>query len=188
MGKQDEYKDDIMERFNNGELMHADSIHYNDSLRVETLKLHRPVYGGGGIYPDRFVPLDTTDNTKYYRNVMAKGLINRYVISYVDSHRKEIKNKYPTDSDFVNKFTVSDSMLNDLYDLATKEGIEFDEEQATKSVPLFSMIIKALIGRDIYENGTYFKVYNTYDPIFKEAYKLINSSDYNQLLSPPQEK
>ena len=188
MGKQDEYKDDIMERFNNGELMHADSIHYNDSLRVETLKLHRPVYGGGGIYPDRFVPLDTTDNTKYYRNVMAKGLINRYVISYVDSHRKEIKNKYPTDTDFVNKFTVSDSMLNDLYDLATKEGIEFDEEQATKSVPLFSMIIKALIGRDIYENGTYFKVYNTYDPIFKEAYKLINSSDYNQLLSPPQEK
>ena len=184
-GDQKAYQEDILERYNNGELMHADSIKYIDSLKVETLKLKRPIYGGGGISPDRFVPLDTTEFTKYYRNVVAKGLINRFAIAYVDEHRKEIKNLYKTDTEFVNGFNVSGQMLSKLDEMAKKEGIEYDAEQAKTSAPLFAMIIKALIGRDIYDNATYFKVYNLHDPIFKEALKLINSTEYDKLLSSP---
>lgn len=176
------YRSDIIERFNSGELMHADSIHFVDSLRVETLRLHRPIYGGGGIYPDKFVALDTTEFTTYYRDVTAKGLINSYAISYVDQHRKEIEKEYQNDSNFTRNFSVTPQMLQELYDMASKEGIEFNAEEAEKSTPLFSMIIKGLIGRDVFDNSTYYKVYNTHDPIFQEAYRLINSPEYDQLL------
>lgn len=182
-GDQKAYAEDMLDRFNRGELMHEDSIKFIDSLKVATLRLNRPIYGGGGITPDRFVPLDTTEFTKYYRNVMAKGLINRFVIGYVDENRKSIKNTYKTDEDFVKGFNVTPEMLAQLNELAKKEGVDYDDEQAQQSAPLFAMIIKALIGRDIYDNATYFKVYNTHDPIFNEAYRLIKSHDYDRLLS-----
>lgn len=184
-GDQRAYAMDIVDRFNHGELMHADSIKYIDSLKVETLRLNRPIYGGGGISPDRFVPLDTADFTKYYRDVTAKGVINQYAISYVDANRKELKRRFKTDDDFVKGFDVDSSMLHDLYARAAKEGVALNEEQAKQSEPLFKMILKGLIGRDIYDQPTYFKVYNEYDPIFREAYRLINSPEYDAILRKP---
>lgn len=184
-GNQREYQEDILDRYNSGELMHADSVKYVDSLKVETLRLKRPIYGGGGIYPDKFVGIDTTEFTKYYRNLTAKGVINRYVVDYVDSHRKEIKSRYKNNDQFVKNFTVTPDMLSALYALGEKEGVDQNPEEAAKSEPLFAMIIKGLIGRDIFDNETYFKVYNLHDPIFGEAYRLINSPDYDKLLSSP---
>lgn len=186
-GDKNAYAKDILDRYNNGELMHADSIKYIDSLKVKTLHLERPIYGGGGISPDLFVPLDTTDFTKYYRDVQAKGVINQFVIKYVDTNRKQLKNQYKTDSDFVKHFTVSDDMLSDLYSMAEKEGVASNPEEAEKSRKLFSTVIKGLIGRDVFDTATYFKVFNSYDPIFGEAYKLIKSPDYSKLLSAPRE-
>lgn len=182
-GDEEAYSKDIEQRFNQGELMHQDSIHHVDSLRRETLLNHRTVYGGGGITPDLFVPLDTTEYTKYYRNVMAKGLINRYVISYVDGHRKELLKKYRTDSDYISNFEVTPAMLDELKSLADSEKVEYNEEEFQRSTPLFSMVIKGLIGRDVYDNATYFKVFNTHDPIFKEALRVISSPEYDDILS-----
>lgn len=181
-GNKKDYSKDILDRYNHGELMHEDSIHYNDSLRVNTLRLNRPIYGGGGISPDHFVPLDTTEFTKYYLDVMSKGLFNRLAIIYVDDNRKEIKRQFKTDDDFVAGFTVTDELINQLRDIAKEEGIEINEEQENISRPLIDMILKGLIGRDIYENETYFKVYNQHDPIFKEALRLINSDEYDKIL------
>lgn len=186
-GDQKGYAMDILERFNHGELMHADSIKYVDSLKVNTLRLHRPIYGGGGISPDRFVPLDTTDFTKYYRDVNAKGTINQFAINYVDDHRKELRKKYKTDDDFLKGFNIDDSMLADLFAMAEKDGVKLNEKEAKQSEPLFKMVLKGLIGRDVYDQPTYFKVYNQYDPIFKEAYRLINSDEYDKLLEMRQE-
>lgn len=183
-GKQKDYNKDIADRLDNGELMHADSIKYVDSLKTQTLVSHRDIYGGGGIYPDMFVPLDTTAFTKYYRNVVAKGALNRFVVNYVDAHRKEIKKKFRNDDDFIKGFSVTPGMLDELYELAAADGVERNDEQAVQSEPLFSMIIKALIGRDVYDSATYFKVYNLQDPIFKEAYRLIKSEEYDSLLRP----
>ncbi|MDE5807045.1 MAG: peptidase S41, partial [Muribaculaceae bacterium] len=173
--------------YNHGELMHQDSIKYIDSLKVNTLRLGRPIYGGGGISPDLFVPLDTTEFTKYYRDVQAKGCINQFAIKYVDENRKELKAKYKNDEEFVKGFKVSDEMLSDLYAMAEKEGVAPNEEEAQRSRPLFAMVIKGLIGRDIFETATYFKIFNEYDPIFREAYRLIKSDEYSKLLSAPKE-
>ena len=181
-GEGKEYRLDLLERFNNGELMHADSIKYIDSLKVKTLKLGRNIYGGGGISPDKFVPLDTTEFTKYYRDVVAKGAMNQFVIKYVDENRKNIKKMYKTDTDFVKNFQVTPDMLAELYEIARKEGVELNEEQAKTSAPLFEMNLKGLIGRDIYDPSTYYKVYNLHDPIFKEALRIINSDEYDQIL------
>lgn len=183
-GNQKAYREDIVDRFNSGELMHEDSIKYVDSLRFETLKNHRTIYAGGGISPDKFVALDTTEYTKYYRNVVAKGLINKFAISYVDRNRNELKKKYKNDEIFTRDFVITPEMLQELYDMASKEDIEFNEEEAATSAPLFSMVLKGLIGRDVYDSSTYYRVYNTHDPIFREAYRLINSDDYDKLLSP----
>lgn len=177
------YAMDLLDRYNHGELMHEDSIRQIDSLRVATLRNHRPIYGGGGITPDVFVPLDTTDFTKYYRDVMAKGAINQYVIKYVDENRKELKRRFKNDADFLKGFEVTGDMLASLYALAEKEGVKPDEELARRSAPLFRTIVKALIGRDVYDNATYFKVYNSYDPIYREALRLINSDEYDKRLA-----
>ncbi|MDE6558463.1 MAG: S41 family peptidase [Muribaculaceae bacterium] len=181
-GDDESYRRDIENRYNNGELMHADSIHLADSTVYRTLRLNRPVYGGGGIMPDRFVPLDTTEYTKYYRNVMAKGIFNKYVISYVDENRARLKKLYKTDDDFVDHFEVSDEMLGALRRKAEKENVDFNEEEYQRSLPLIKVALKSLIGRDLYDQATYFKVFNTHSPIFNEAYRLINSQDYTTLL------
>lgn len=181
-GDSEGYRKDIENRFNQGELMHADSIHFVDSLRRHTLRYGREVYGGGGITPDRFVALDTTEYTKYYRNVMAKGILNKYAISYVDANRKEIKRRYANDDAFVAGFEVTDEMLDRVNEMAEKDKVEFNAAEFERSKPLFKMVIKGLIGRDVYDNATYFKVYNTHDPIFAEALKLINSQDYTTIL------
>lgn len=183
-GDEEAYRKDIEDRFNHGELMHADSIKLADSTEYKTLGLNRTVYAGGGIMPDSFVPLDTTAYTKYYRNVVAKGLTNKFVIGYVDQNRKNLKKKYKDDDVYIREFEVTDDMLGQLRNLADDEGIEFNEEEYLRSVPLFKMSIKGLIGRDLYDQATYFKVYNQFDPIFREAYRMIKSDDYDKILSP----
>lgn len=184
-GNAEAYAHDIIDRFNHGELMHADSIKYIDSLKVNTMLLNRPIYGGGGISPDRFVGLDTTENTKYYRQVMAKGHINKLAIKTVDRKRKEILAQYPDDSSFLKNYQVSDSLLQELYDMATADKIEFDAEQEKLSRSLFSMVLKGLIGRDIYETATYFKVYNERDPMMRKALEIIKTKEYDEILSSP---
>lgn len=185
-GDQKGYDNDIRARFDHGELMHADSIKYNDSLKYQTKKLGRVIYGGGGISPDSFVPLDTTANTKYFRNVMAKGLFNRFAIRYVDRNRKSILRQYKTDDDFVKRFEITDEMLAELRDMADKEKIEFNQEEFDRAIPLIKMNLKGLIARDIYDNESLYKVFNLYDPIFLEALRMINSQDYTTILSPKQ--
>ena len=181
-GESEQYRHDIVDRYNNGELMHADSIKYIDSLKVETLRLGRTIYGGGGISPDVFVPLDTTAFTKYYRDLMAKGVFNQFIIKHLDANRKSILKKYKNDTAFVDGFTVTPAMLKEMFDMATAEGVEYNEEQAKTSEPLFKMIIKALIGRDLYNEETYYKVYNRFDPIYQRALEIINSDEYDKIL------
>lgn len=177
------YRHDFADRLSSGELMHADSIKHVDSLMVKTLRLKRPIYGGGGISPDRFVPLDTTNYTLYYRDMVAKGIVPQYAISYIDANRKRLKQDYKTEADFLEHFEVTDQMLSDFEAMGNAEGVAPNEEQALTSKPLFKMIIKGLIGRDLYDQAAYQKVFNAHDDIYKEALRLINSPEYNQILS-----
>ena len=125
-GKTD-YDRDLIERFNHGELMNADSIHFPDSLKVQTKKLKRTVYGGGGIMPDYFVPIDTTLYTDYHRNLVAKGAIIKCTMQYIENHRQELKEKYKSFADFDKGFVVDDELLATLRKLVEENGTPFNE-------------------------------------------------------------
>ncbi len=181
-GDEETYRRDIVNRFEGGELMHADSVHVDSTKLTHTLVNERAVYGGGGILPDRFVPLDTMPNTAYLRNISAKMLINQAAVEYVDNHRKEIKKQFKTDDKFVQGFNVPESLLDRVRALADADGIEFNAEEWERSKERLAVLLKALIGRNIYESQTYDKVYNLCNPIFLEALEIINSPLYDQLL------
>ena len=177
------YGNDIMDRYKHGEFSSADSIRLDESLKYTTLK-GRPVYGGGGIMPDVFVPIDTTGVNKYYREVRAKNVINQYVVKYVENHRKELQRQYPQENEFIDRFDVSDSMMTDFSSLAQSLGVEPDSAQITECAPFLKLVIKGLIGRDLFTPSTYSRIVNPINPIYKEALRIINSpQEYNSLLS-----
>lgn len=189
-GDREGYEKDIYNRFLDGELANADSIHLPDSLKYSTLKSERIIYGGGGIMPDVFVPLDTTEFSDYYRDLVARGTINQYVIDYVDKHRKELSARYATVADYDRSFVVDSTMLHDLKLSGMRDSIEFDSVQYVRSKALIADVVKALIARDVYADvSAYNMVINHRDPIFKEALRVINDdARYRELLSGSRRK
>lgn len=134
--------------------------------------------------PDKFVPIDTTMYSAYYRDLIAKGVINTFCVNYVDAHRGEIKQRYATDNDYVRDFTITPELMQGVIDLGKKEGVEYNEEEYNRSRPILEAIVKGLIGRDIYEQATYSKVVSPFDPIFSEAIAIINDpQEYNSYLT-----
>ncbi len=118
-----DYFRDISNRYKNGELFSPDSIHFPDSLKYTTLKRGRTIYGGGGIMPDIFVPMDTTNYAAFYNEIVRKGVVSSFVMNYLSSHRESLKQKFPTFDDFQDGFSISDEMYNDLVAYAAKEGV-----------------------------------------------------------------
>ena len=88
------YKNDISQRFLNGELMHKDSVKLPDSLKFKTLVKEREVYSGGGIMPDYFVALDTSGTSDYFNKLIRKGIFNQFALSWVNDNRKTLEKKY----------------------------------------------------------------------------------------------
>lgn len=180
-GDEEDYNSEIIHRYNSGELSSSDSIHLNDSLRYYTLKLHRPVYGGGGINPDIFVPIDTSYYSTYYRDILAKGILHRYTNNYIDSHRSQLKKQYRTEEEFIDGFNVTPQMIQSLVSLAQSQDIPLDSAGLTTSTPAFKIYLKALIGRDIFEQSTYYRIANSINPIYQQALQAIRRSPKPQL-------
>lgn len=172
-GDDDDYRMDMINRFKSGELSSADSIALPDSLRYSTLRLGRPVYGGGGIMPDEFVPLDTTFFTNYYRDLVAKGVISNYTLRYVDENRQALKKTYKTEQAFLDRFAVTPEIMQGLIDTGVKEGVEFNQEQYDISRTYLEAIVKGLVGRDLFDQSTYYKVVNPLNNIFSSAVDII---------------
>ncbi len=172
-GKGDEYAMDLSERFESGELWSADSIHFDESQKFRTLKKGRTVYGGGGIMPDVFVPLDTTYNSKYYRDLVARNILNPYVLNYIDSNRQRLQKAYPTQDAFFEGFSVSPEMVEELVAKGEAEGVERNEEQLQRSRPIIEAVIKGLLARDLYEDGIYVRATNPLNPVFVEALRVL---------------
>lgn len=183
-GDDDNYRHDMDNRLASGEFMSADSIHLNDSLRYYTLRNHRPVYGGGGIMPDRFVAIDTTFYTTYYRDLVAKGIVNRFCFDYVDDNRAALKKKYKNADKFIEEFAVTEDMMQNLIEFGEKEGVEYKADQYAVSREYLTTVVKALIGRDLYDQATYFRVANSLNPIYRAALDVMNTDGvYDRLLS-----
>ena len=180
--KQEKYNLELLERFNHGEMIHADSIRFADSLKVQTKRLARTVYGGGGIMPDFFVPIDTAQYTDYHRNLVAKGVIIKATTGYIEKHRKELQNKYKKFESFNDKFEIDDNFLAEVRALGEKEKIKFDEEQYARSLPLIKTQLKALIARDLWDMNEYFQVMNTTNSSVQQALKVLNEGAYEQVI------
>lgn len=183
-GDEESYRKDMLHRYEAGEFSSADSIHLPDSLRFETLHNHRPVYGGGGIMPDLFVPIDTTAFTPYYRNLVAKGVLNRFCITYVDRNRSQLNREYPDVDAFIAKFNVDSAMMNDIVQLGVADSVKLDSAQLERSRPMIETIVKGIIARDLFDTSAYFCVVNPQlSPVYREALGLINDERrYNRLL------
>ena len=174
----EKYNEDLIDRYNKGEMTNADSIHFPDSLRYKTKKLERVVYGGGGIMPDYFVPVDTTIYTKYHRQLRDKGIIIKANLKFIEKYRKEWQDKYKKFDDFNKKFEITQPMLDDLLAMAADAKIEFNKEEYEKSLPLLKLQLKALIARDLWNMNEYFHVINDSNESVKKALELLDSKDF----------
>lgn len=172
-GEEEDYDNDLAKRLEHGELMHADSIHLPDSLMFKTKRLGRTVYGGGGIMPDYFVPIDTTLYSDYHRDLVAKGVVIKTTLNYIEKNRKALTKNYRKFDDFNRKFEVSNELLDELRKEGEKSGVAFNETEYNTSLPRIKTQLKALIARDIWEMSEYYQVMNQTDNVVQQALKII---------------
>ncbi len=168
----DKYYEDYVTRFKHGEMENSDSIKFPDSLKFRTSK-GRIVYGGGGIMPDVFLPLDTTPYTDYFLNLRRKNVANLFVGDYVDKNRKDLMKKYPDINSFDKKFIIDDAFMKDFLTLAEQQGVKMDEKQYQISEKLIKSQIKALIGQKLWDVTAYFRIINQFDNEVQKAIGVI---------------
>jgi carboxyl-terminal processing protease len=169
----DEYSNDILNRLNDGELSSVDSIDFPKSLRYHTLTTGRVVYGGGGIMPDYFVPIDTTYQSNYYRKLMNRGILNLFVLNYVDNNRQQLHAKYPEFKTFNEKFEPSDDILNQLTSYAGSQGLTLNTADFSRSRDHIRHVIKAYIARDLWNTNEFYQVYNTLNESCLKALEIL---------------
>lgn len=168
------YNNDYYDRYMSGELFSQDSVHFDENLAYKT-ESGRTVYGGGGIMPDYFVALDTTDNSAYINRLVANNTIREYTLDYRDDHQ-DLK-KLSVD-EFINDFEVTESMLQEIVALGEKNGTRFNRKQYEKSKELLRNLVKARIAREIYDNDdAFYKVYNHSNEIYKEAISIFRNPE-----------
>lgn len=178
------YAGDLMERYNRGELVSADSIHFPDSLMMTTKRLGRTVYGGGGIMPDYFVPLDTNRYTKYHREIVRRGTMLQTTLRYLDDNRERLQKEYPTMQKFRDEFVVDEELLGRLRTMAVRDSVKLEggEEEYRRSIPALSLQLKALLARDLWDMSEYMEIINTRDDNFAKAYELVRQSKMDAVL------
>ncbi|MGM0581242.1 MAG: S41 family peptidase [Bacteroidota bacterium] len=170
----DDYQMEMNERYEHGEYFVADSIQFDDSLKYTT-KNGRIVYGGGGIMPDYFVPLDTAATSNYLNKLFLSNTLRQYTFSYYEKNQKMLENMGM--EGFINNFQVTDKMLNELTNLAKTNDVEFNEEGFNKSKDLIKLYSKAYIARNIWNNEGFYPIFNQQNEVFLEALKLFDRAE-----------
>lgn len=170
----DEYRKDFVNRLENGELFSKDSIVLDKAQKYFTKVSKRTVYGGGGIMPDIFIALDTSKYYAYYNNLGRKNVIYTGVLDIIDGKRAEFNQKYPDVKVFIDKFEVTDEMVNNIIAEGEKEGVKGDKNSVDFAKPLMKKQMKALIARDLFSQSEYFRVMGIDDETINKAVEVIN--------------
>ena len=171
-----DYAKDVINRYNKGELTNADSIHFPDSLRYQTLRKGRTVYGGGGIMPDCFVPLDTTRYAKCYRELSAKSIIINTNLKYMDMNRNKLAKDYPTFQKFKDEYQLPQEVIDDIFAEGEKQDIRpKDDEERQKATENIRLIVKGLVARDLWDMSEYFSIIYENDEVVKKAVELLQA-------------
>ena len=178
-----DYEMDLEKRLKHGELTNPDSIHFDSSQKFYTLRNHRVVYGGGGIMPDYFVPLDTTKYTKYHRLLAAKNIIMNAYLKYVDANRTTLKGLYKSFDTFNKNYVVPQSLLDTIVSEGKKEKVEpKDKAELTATMPYIKVQLKALVARDLWDMNEYYRVWNEQSDIVNKAIKLCTAPNTDRSL------
>ncbi len=173
-GDMKDYEMDFENRLKHGELTCKDSIHFNDSLKYYTLKENRTVYGGGGIMPDYFVPLDTLKFSKYYRKLILKNIVLTQSLKYIDENRKELHSRYTSFEDFKKNYQTPDEVVENIIAEGKKDKIEpEDNKDLKKTKEQLKIQLKALVARDIWDMSEYFEITNKNNDIVNEALRIL---------------
>jgi carboxyl-terminal processing protease len=173
-GDNKDYAMDVINRLKSGELTNPDSIHFVDSLKYQTLRQHRAVYGGGGIMPDEYIPLDTTIYTRFHRELAAKSIVLQQNLRYVDNHRKQLKKAWPSFAAFKQNYQVPQSLIDAILKEGEKQNIKpKDEAELQKTLPYLRLQLKALIARDIWDMSEYFSIFNEENEMVKRALEVL---------------
>lgn len=176
-GEKEAYSHDLDDRFKRGEFTNIDSIHFNDSLKCYTLRKHRVVYGGGGIMPDYFVPLDTTRYTAFHRMLAAKSVIVNANLRYMDKNRKQLKKLYKTFDEFNAKYEIPQTYIDDILAEGKKQGAEpKNDEELQATLEYMRPQLKALIARDLWDMTEYFHIWNEESDIVKKALQVLQDT------------
>lgn len=179
----EEYEMDITNRYNHGEMVSADSIHFPDSLKYHTLKLNRPVYGGGGIMPDYFIPLDTTLYTKLFKEIVINGIMNGATTEYVDKNRDKLNSRYKTFESFEKKFKMDNELLDIMKAKIKEAKIEFNDSTLEETMPMLEIQLKGIIARDLWNINEYYKITGRLDNTLQKAIEILKSGTYEKILS-----
>jgi len=165
------YYDEELQRYRSGELENADSMKIQDTVKYITPQ-GKVLYGGGGITPDVFVPLDTTGHSHYLNELLYAGLINDFTFAYADKNRTKLK-EYKTGENFNQSFDITESIFNEFIDYASRNNIKPNAKQIKQSEKVIKFELKALIARAIFNNEGYYQVVRDNDNVLKKAVELM---------------
>lgn len=169
----EDYYLDIFNRMRHGELVHADSIKFPDSLKYTT-PAGRVVFGGGGIMPDIFVPWDSTWISDYYTELRRKGVLNQFTVQYVDDHREDIIKQYPEVKDYIKGFNPDKQFMDEFIAFGENMGVTFDQEGYERSKAYLEVQIKAWMARNIWDVSASYQVFTVIDDGFVKAMEVMN--------------
>ncbi len=177
----DKYFEDLAGRMKNGELIDQQKIIFPDSLKYFTKNNKRIVYGGGGIMPDFFVPIDTTRISNYYSRVLRRGVLNTFGIEYTNELRPELLTNYPDADAFVKQFEVDNALLRKFFAYSDKEGIKSPELGEDESELFLRNQLKGLIARNLFDFGAYIQVSMQMDDAYLKAIDILRDNTFSAL-------
>jgi carboxyl-terminal processing protease len=175
------YRKDLNQRYLNGEFFLKDSIKLPDSLMYKTLKTKRTVYGGGGIMPDVFVALDTTESSSYFADLIQGGHVNSFIFKYVNENRATLMKSYPSIKEFKANFVCDAAFMDSFFAYVAQEDstLKFNEDEYRRSENLLKLRLKSVIAQDLWGTNEMFQIYNDTNEILQEAIQQIQSKNYN---------
>ncbi|MBL6963274.1 MAG: S41 family peptidase [Bacteroidetes bacterium] len=174
-----DYYMEMYERYSNGQVYSQDSIHFNDTLKFTSAN-GRILYGGGGIFPDVFVPVDTIGNTHYLNQLIRSGVFTNFVLQYIDNNRSYLMARFPDFNSFDKRFS-SNSMMAEFIDFAEKSGVDYNQIEFEQSSKIINYQIKSLIARQLFETEDYYRVFNKLNNKFLKALEVLNSNKFEEL-------
>lgn len=180
LGEEDEYEMDFSNRLKNGELFNVDSIKFADTTKYFT-NAKRIVKGGGGIMPDLFVPLDTTETSSYFTDIRRKNVLGDFSLSYTDNHRNDLLKKYPNIEIFKKDFVVTADLFNEFIAAGEKAGVKKDTLGLKTSERILKIDLKALIARNLWDTDAFFEVSNDLNDALQKAIEAMNNDTFSKL-------